>query len=61
MQVKIDGKNLVITLPIAKKGTMSKSGKSYTVATTNGNVKTGVKTDQGEITVGVNAYVVKED
>lgn len=56
MQVEIKGGKLVITLPLAPAGTVSKSGKSITVASSNGNQKTGVMNNGKEIIVGVNAY-----
>lgn len=55
-----NGKVLVITMPLNEKlnaEAMSKSGKSYTVASTRGNKPAGVKVKGREVTIGVNAYV----
>ena len=59
MEVKVVGTKLVITLDLEPTRNPSTSGKTLAVATTRGNVKTGVmdpKTNK-EITLGVNAYV----
>lgn len=59
MDVKINGNKMVITIDIENGRTPSSTGKTLVVATTKGNVKTGV-TDQRtgkEIVIGVNAYV----
>ena len=47
-------------LPSPKKMEASKSGKSDLLASTNGNLNTGIKFDGRDIIVGLNAYVKKE-
>jgi hypothetical protein len=59
MTFEIKGNSLVITAPL-KKGALSKSGKSFVVATTNGNQKTGLQVDGKEIILGLNAYTKAE-
>ena len=57
MTAKIEGKNLVITLPINKPLKPSTSGKSLVVASTNGNKETEVEVEGKRVVVGVNAYI----
>lgn len=65
MKVTYDAKRkvLIIEAPIAEIPTPSASGKTLVVASTRGNLKTGVKipVDGGEkeVTLGLNAYVPK--
>lgn len=56
MVVKIEGKELVIRAPIAEL-TPSKSGKSLTVYTSNGNRPTDAKINGKAVVVGLNAYI----
>ena len=52
-----DKKVLRIELDLNEHGKQSKSGKSFVVASTRGNVQTDVSLPKlGRITVGVNAY-----
>ena len=51
-----DKEVMVICLPM-QEPTPSKSGKSLTVATTNGNRATALKVDDKNVTIGVNAYI----
>lgn len=60
MSVKVEGKELVIRLPINKPLVPSKSGKSLIVATTSGNKAVDCKIDGKILTLGVNAYVKDE-
>lgn len=53
---KVEGGNLILTLPIIKGGRPSKSGKTTVFATTNGNQPTTVTIDGKPLIVGVNAY-----
>lgn len=55
MDVKIEGKTLVIRLPIEPSD--SKTGKSITIASTRGNQKTDVEYEGKKIVLGVNAYI----
>ena len=56
MEAKIEGKELVIRLPL-QEPTPSASGKTLVVASTHGNVVTTVTMDGKPITIGVNAYI----
>ncbi len=52
----IEGDELVIRLPINKEPVRSKSGKTFIVATTNGNITTDILVDGSPVVLGVNAY-----
>lgn len=55
---KIDGKNLVITIPLNETPVASASGKTLVVASTHGNqVMQGVLVNGKPVTVGLNAYI----
>lgn len=56
MDVKIEGNDLVIRLPL-QTPQPSASGKTLVVASTRGNVKTSATVNGKQITVGVNAYI----
>ena len=56
MNIKIEGNELVIRLPL-QKPTASASGKTLVVASTRGNVKSDALVNGKQITVGVNAYI----
>lgn len=56
MSVKVEGKTLVIRIPM-QKPTPSASGKTLVCASTHGNVKTECKVDGKVLTVGLNAYI----
>lgn len=49
----LDGEKLVITVDLAKEFGVSKSGKSITIALTEGNVSVP---DHEEIKIGLNVY-----
>ncbi len=51
-----EGDMLVIRIPI-KEATPSSSGKTLVVASTRGNLKTGVQIDGKDLYLGVKAYV----
>ena len=59
MQVSLDKakKNLTIVIPVEKKE--SKSGKSFLIATTGGNIPTDLSVDGQPLIVSVNAYIKK--
>lgn len=57
MQVTIEGKELVIRIPVENPPRPSKSGKSLIVASTNGNQPTNLTVDGKVVTVGLNVYV----
>lgn len=54
-----DGKTLIIEAPIASEPSPSASGKTLVLASTRGNLKTGLKIGDKEIVLGLNAYVAK--
>lgn len=59
MKVVIEGKNLVITIPIEEPLTKSKSGKSFILASTRGNKQIEI---EGTIFfLGVNCYTYPAD
>ena len=58
MTVTIEGKELVIRMPL-EAPRPSASGKTLVVATTSGNVRTTAEVDGKPITIGVNAYISK--
>lgn len=56
MEVKIEGKNLHIIIPLQKAET-SKSGKSRIVAGTGGFTKTTAQVEGKQVSVSVNAII----
>lgn len=58
MQAAIEGKDLVIRIPM-QSPTISKSGKTLVLASTHGNVKTAVLIEGKPVTIGLNAYIAK--
>ena len=56
MKVEIINNELVIKMPLATP-VPSASGKSLLVATTHGNIKTGLQIEGKPLTVAVNAYI----
>jgi hypothetical protein len=60
MKAKIEGGNLVITLPLDKEGRPSSTGKTNIHATTNGGVKVPDVIVNGKpLTISVNAYAAR--
>lgn len=59
MKVEVKGKDLIITLPI-EEPRLSPTGKTMMVATSHGNIKTGLMVRGKELIVGVNAYTKAE-
>ncbi len=57
MTVKVEGENLVITMPINKPLQASSTGKNKLVASTHGNVPTPIHVEGKTLTVSVNAYI----
>jgi hypothetical protein len=53
---KIDGKNLVVTIPM-QDPTPSATGKTMVVATSRGNAPTEAKVGGKTVIVGLNAYI----
>lgn len=53
-KITASGKKLVIEVDLSAEGEPSKSGKSTVIASTRGNRT--VKTDSGEVVVGLNVY-----
>lgn len=60
MHVEIKEKKLIITLDIEDDFKESASGKSLTVASSRGIVKTSVLVDGKPLSVGVNAFISKD-
>jgi len=58
MKVTIEGKELVIRIPIGKP-VESKSGKTMVVASSRGCIRTDTMVDGQPLTVSVNAFVPK--
>jgi hypothetical protein len=56
MDVKIQDKKVIITLPL-QEPKLSKSGKSYLIATTNGFVQTTERVNNKEVSVSVNVII----
>ncbi len=57
LTAKIDGANLVITVPMNPVPVPSSTGKTLVVASSHGNAKTNVLVEGKVVTIGVNAYV----
>jgi hypothetical protein len=58
MTVSIDTKKKLMTIVIPmQEPTASASGKTLVIASTHGNVGTGVKLDGKEVKIGLNAYI----
>jgi len=53
VEMKVDGDRLVITVDLAQEFGVSKTGKSITIASTEGNVSVP---GREEIKIGVNVY-----
>ncbi len=54
---KIEGKELVIRLPLNDKPERSASGKTLVVASTRGNKETDCVVQGKKVVVGLNAYI----
>ncbi len=52
IEMTVDGNTLTITVDLSKNGTVSKSGKSHIVASTDGNVYVPGRTEK----IGLNIY-----
>jgi hypothetical protein len=52
-------KEITIVMPLTTPRP-SKSGKNCTIATTSGNLKTGINHEGKPVTIGVNVYVPNE-
>jgi hypothetical protein len=57
MNAKIDGKNLILTIPINTPLSPSKSGKSLLVDSTHGNVPSTAIVEGKPLIVSLNAYI----
>lgn len=60
MKCKVEGKNLVVTIPL-QDPTESKSGKTLVVASTHGNQATGITVQDQPLILGLNAYIRKPE
>lgn len=59
MQVTIEGKELVIRIPIENPPRPSKTGKTLIVASSGGNQVTSATVDGKQVVVGVNCYIAR--
>ena len=57
MKAVIEKGELIITIPVNAKPTISASGKTLQVASSHGNTPTALIVDGQPLTVGVNAYI----
>lgn len=57
MQVTIEGKELVIRIPIQNPPQPSASGKTLVVASSRGNKVTDAIVDGKQVVIGLNAYI----
>lgn len=60
MNVKIEGKELVIRIPVNDPLEPSSTGKTLLVASTHGNKETDTLVDGTKVIVSVNAYIKKK-
>ena len=56
MKVEVQGKNLVITIPLTEP-TPSASGKTLVIASSHGNKETDAKVNGKPVVIGFNAYI----
>lgn len=57
MQVTIEGKELVIRIPMQNPPQPSASGKTLVVASSRGNKVTEATVDGKQVVIGLNAYI----
>ena len=58
MKAEIISGNLVVTIPLTAP-TLSASGKTYSVASSHGNMTTSAMVDGRPVIIGLNAYIKK--
>ena len=58
IEMTVDGDILTITINLKKRGGLSGTGKTISVATTSGNISVP---DHKDIKIGINAYVKNPD
>ena len=58
IEMSVDGDILTLKIDLSKRGGISNSGKTISVATTSGNVSVP---EHKEIKIGLNAYVKNPD
>ncbi len=56
ISAKVEGGNLVITLPLNQSGNLSATGKTRVHASSHGNQATTVEVNGKPLIIGVNAY-----
>jgi hypothetical protein len=56
IECAIEGRNMILRLPIADDITPSKSGKTIVVASTHGPLRANVLIDGHAVTINANAY-----
>lgn len=59
IEVKVEGTKLILTCDIEAKGEESSSGKSMTIATTEGNQVVATRKDGKSVSLGLNLYFKK--
>jgi hypothetical protein len=59
LNVKIEGKELVIRIPMNETPQPSASGKTLVVASSRGNQQTDAVVNGERVVVGLNAYIYK--
>ena len=57
IKAKIEKGRLIISLPVQPDGTVSKSGKSIVIATTNGFATTDLIVEGEPVKIGLNAII----
>ena len=57
MNARIEGSNLIITIPVNPTPTPSASGKTLVVASSHGNTATAAVVNGKPVIVGLNAYI----
>ena len=60
VKTKLDGDILTLTVDLSAEATLSKSGKSMVIASTQGN-KVVVVDDKGDIMLGLNVFRAVEE
>jgi len=59
IDVKIEGKKMIITIDMEAEPVISGSGKSIVLASTHGNQRTNAQYEGKPVTLGLNAYIKK--
>lgn len=57
MTARIEGNKLIVEIEMNQEPEVSKSGKTFVIATSHGNKPTPAKVNGKHIVVGLNAYI----